>query len=139
MSREVKTYFAKQVMITIGSLVVDGAQDGDFVSIEPNGDGITRRVGAYGDVVRSVSPDETANISLTLFHQANGIQFCLDQFRKDQAGEDGTFSITIHDLTGGLLFNAETAWVVKPPTRSFGLEHPALEIPIATGAATWTH
>ena len=45
MSSKVRTYNPKEVVIACGSHIVTGIADDSFISIEANGDGITKKVG----------------------------------------------------------------------------------------------
>ena len=66
MAGRVKTYNPKEITISLGTHIVTGYGEDSFVTIEANTDGITKKVGCDGEVVRSISPDHTYNISLTL-------------------------------------------------------------------------
>jgi hypothetical protein len=133
----VKTYDCKQVRIVLGPHMVEGLSDGTFVSIEANGDGITKKVGCDGEVVRSIDPDSTAKITMTVLYGSDTVGFCQEQYDKDHKTGDGTFMVQITDPKGGLIFSAQDGWVTKPPTREFGKEASDREIEIDTGEATW--
>ena len=59
MSSKIKTYNPKEVIVTCGTHIVTGYADDSFISIEPNGDGITKKTGCDGEIARSISPDNT--------------------------------------------------------------------------------
>ena len=63
---KVSTYSPKQVTVALGNHIVSGYAEDSFVSIEPSGDGITKKVGCDGEIVRSVSPDDTFTVKLTV-------------------------------------------------------------------------
>ena len=132
-----KTYDPKKVLISFGSHAVTGTAEDSFVSIEPSGDGITKKVGCDGEVVRSIDPDRTAKITLTVLIQSPTVAWAQQQFDRDRETGSGTFPVQIKDLKGGLIFSASEAWIVKPPSREFGKEAPNREIEIDTGNATW--
>ena len=132
-----KTYDPKKVLISLGSHAVSGYSDGTFVSIEANGDGISKKVGCDGEVVRSIDPDGSAKISLTLLQTSPTIAFCQQQYDKDRATGNGTFGVLVKDMKGGLIFSAKEGWVVKPPNREFAKESTDREIEIDCGEATW--
>jgi len=134
-----KTYSAKQVLASLGSHAVQGPADGDFLSIEPNSEGFTRTVGAYGDVVRSISPDETYTITLTLLVQSPTVKWCQERFDFDRATGDGMFPVLINDMKGGVIFSAEHAWIVNSPTISYGIESSTREITIHTGEGKYRY
>ena len=136
---DVKTYSSKQVLISLGSHPVTGPADGDFISIEPNADGVTKVVGAYGEVVRSMSPDETFNITLTLLMQSPTVKWCQEQFDKDRKTGDGLFPMLVKDMKGGVIFSTEQAWIANSPALSYGIEASTREISIQTGSGTYKY
>lgn len=66
MSSKIKTYNPKEVTVAAGNHIVTGFADDSFISIEANGDGISKKVGCDGEIVRSVSPDNTYKIKIVL-------------------------------------------------------------------------
>ena len=58
-----QTYNPKKISMSFGTHMPTGYADDSFVSIEPNGDGITKKVGCDGEIVRSVSPDDTYDMA----------------------------------------------------------------------------
>ena len=54
MSSKIKTYNPKEVIVTCGTHIVTGYADDSFISIEPNGDGITKKTGCDGEIARSI-------------------------------------------------------------------------------------
>jgi DNA-binding protein YbaB len=131
-----KTYDPKKILISLGSHTVTGYSDGTFVSIEANGDGISKKVGCDGEVVRSIDPDSSAKVTLTLLQTSPTVAYCQAQYEKDKATADGTFPLLVKDLKGGMVFSAKDAWVVKPPNREYGKEPTDREISIDCGEAT---
>ena len=132
-----KTYDPKKVLISLGTHSVTGYSDGTFVSIEANGDGVSKKVGCDGEVVRSIDPDNSAKVSLTVLQTSPTVAYCQRQYDKDRATGNGSFPILVKDMKGGLIFSSAEAWVVKPPNREFGKESSDREIEIDTGEATF--
>jgi len=132
-----KTYDPKKVLISLGSHPVSGYSDGTFVSIEASGDGITKKTGCDGEVVRSIDPDGSAKITLTVLQTSPTVAFCQQQYDRDRVTGEGTFPVLVKDMKGGLIFAAQDAWVVKPPNREFGKETNDREIEIDCGEASW--
>lgn len=128
------TYNPKQVLISLGAHAVTGYSDGTFVSIEASGDGITKKTGCDGEVVRSIDPDDSAKMTLTVLQSSSSVAFAQAQYDKDRATGEGTFPVMVKDLKGGLLFSAADGWVVKPPTREFAKESTDREIEIDCGS-----
>ena len=132
-----KTYDPKKVLISLGTHAVSGYSDGTFVSIEANGDGISKKVGCDGEIIRSIDPDWSAKISLTVLQSSPTVAFCQEKYVKDRETGDETFPVLIKDLKGGLIFSASDGWVVKPPTREFAKESSDREIEIDCGEAEY--
>lgn len=132
----VKTYNPKEVIVAVGSHIVTGFADDSFISIEANGDGITKKVGCDGEVARAISPDDTYKIKLSLLQTASSNSFFQNKFQQDRATGDGLFPILIKDLKGGMVFSSDAAWVTKPATRGFGKDTSNREWDLETGSAT---
>ena len=135
-----KTYSSRHVLITLGYHEVTGTADGDFISIEPHGEGSSKIVGADGSVAFGVDPDWTATMTITLMQTSDSIAWASERYSKDQkTGIKEFFPAMVHDLSGTLLFHAEYATISNQPTRSFtkGAPTGAVDIIIATGDATW--
>lgn len=132
---QVKTYNPKQVTVALGNHIVTGYAEDSFISIDPNGDGITKKVGCDGEIVRSVSPDDTYVVKLSVLQTSDTNSYLQGRLDLDMKSGDGMFPILIKDLKGGFVFSAETAWAVKSAPRSFGKEAANREWEIHTGAA----
>ena len=135
---QVKTYNPKQVIVTCGVHIVTGFAEDSFVSIEANGDGITKKVGCDGEIVRSISPDDTYVVKLSLLQTSPTNSYLQKRFAKDQKDGDGLFPLMVHDLKGGLLFSTEAAWVAKAAARAFGKEAANREWELQTASCNLT-
>ena len=135
----VKTYNPKNLYISIGNHRISGYAEDSFVQIAPSTEGFTKKVGCDGEVVRSVSPDDTYVITLVLLQTANDNAYLQNQYNNDQQTGDGIFPISIKDEKGKLLFNAEQAWVSKPATRAYGREAGNREWEIQTGSGSFAY
>ena len=134
----VKTYAAKEVTISMGRHMASGVADDSFVSIEPAGDGITYKYGCDGEIARSATPDDTYFVKLTTLQTSDTNSYLQNQFNIDMATGEGMFPILIKDLRGGLVLQADQAWVTKPASRVRGKETNNNEWEIQTGVATLT-
>ena len=132
-----QAYDPRQLMIAFGAHIPGGFPDGTFLTIERHGDGVRKIVGADGSVARSVDPDKTATLTLTVRWDSDTAAWAQNQYDKDNQSGEGTFSVLVKDLRGGLVFSAEVAWIEQPPNDEFGFEMSDREIVIATGEATW--
>lgn len=52
-----KTYDPRLVTMSFGSHIVTGFADDSHITIEANGDGITKKVGCDGEVARALPTD----------------------------------------------------------------------------------
>ena len=133
----IKTYNPKEIVITLGTHIVTGYADDSFVTIDPNGDGVTKKVGCDGEVVRSISPDGTY-IKLAVLQYSPTNSYLQNAYARDRKTGNGMFSILIRDLKGGLVFSSEAAWPAKPASRGFGKESANREWEIHTGEGNLT-
>ena len=86
---KVKTYNPKEVIASLGSHIVSGWADDSFITIDPNADGVTKKVGCDGEVVRSVSPDDTYIVKFSLLQTSETnsfLQGCVARDRKTGNG-----------------------------------------------------
>lgn len=132
----VKTYNSRQVTISLGTHAVTGLADDSFVTIEPLGDGVTSKSGCDGEVARAIDPNEQYSVKLTLLQTSNSNSFLQAQYNADKATGAGEFPILVKDLKGNFVFSADSAWVVKPPSRAYGKETNNREWELQTGQAT---
>lgn len=138
MADAIKTYNPKEVVVACGTHIVSGYADDSFISIEPNGDGITKKVGCDGEIARSISPDNTYKVKITLLQNSDSNSFFSNIADYDRATGNGLFPILIKDLRGGLLFATEAAWVVKKSPATRGKETNNREWEIDTASAVMT-
>jgi hypothetical protein len=133
---EVKTYNPKKVTVSFGSHIVTGYADDSFITIDPNGDGITKKVGCDGEIVRSVSPDDTSTVKLVLLQTSKTNSWLQNKQSADIANGSGMFPVLIKDLSGSTVFKTAYAWVTKPASRGFGKEANNREWEIHTGSSS---
>ena len=131
----VKTYASKQIIITFGPHTVTGYAEDSFVTIDQNGEGTTKVVGCDGEVARSLSPDKTHTVKVSLLQTSDSNKFFNKVRKLDMETGDGIFPLMITDLRGGLLFQASEAWITKDPTRTYGKTTQNREWQIDTGDA----
>lgn len=131
-----KTYNPKDITIALGNHIVTGYADDSFVTIDPNGGGITKKVGCDGEVVRSIDPDDTYVVKISLLQSSATNSWLQNMNNMDKKTGDGMFPILIKDLKGEMVFSAEDAWAVKPASRGYGKESGNREWEIHTGDGT---
>ena len=138
MAGKIKTYNPKEVTVSCGSHIVTGFADDSFITIEPNGDGITKKVGCDGEIARAVSPDDTYKVKIVLLQTSDSSSFFSRKVDQDRDTGDGMFPILIKDLKGGEVFSTEAAWVVKKSPLNRGKDTNNREWELDTGSATLT-
>ena len=138
MADAIKTYNPKEVVVACGTHIVSGYADDSFISIEPNGDGITKKVGCDGEIARSISPDNTYKVKITLLQNSDSNSFFSNIADYDRATGNGLFPVLIKDLRCGLLFATEAAWVIKKSPATRGKETNNREWEIDTASAVMT-
>lgn len=135
---KIKTYNPKEVVVSLGPHIATGYADDSFISIEPSGDGVTKKVGCDGEIVRSISPDDTYVVKLSLLQTSATNAYLQNKFNQDIKQGDGLFPMLVKDLKGGLLFSTDAAWPAKPAARGFGKESANREWELHTGSAVIT-
>ena len=135
---KIKTYNPREVTVALGSHIVSGFADDSFVSIDPNGDGVTKKVGCDGEIVRSISPDDTYIVKLSLLQTSDTNSFLQERLAKDRKDGSGMFPIIVKDLKGGLVFSCDAAWPKGPASRGYGKEAGNREWELHTGSGTLT-
>lgn len=135
---KIATYNPKKVTISLGNHIVTGFADDSFVTIDPNGDGVTKKVGCDGEIVRSVSPDDTYIVKLSVLQTSPTNAWLQRMFAADVENGTGMFPILVKDLSGSTVFKAAQAWPAKPASRGFGKESSNREWELHTGSGTLT-
>lgn len=126
MPQDVQTYDASENSLSISAISIDsGFADGEFVSIEPQTEDFTDKIGTDGSVARSKSNDQRATIKVKLLQTSDG-NTRLTALRTlalngPNGADVGAFALRDR-TTGVLLAYAAQAWVMKPPTLSRGRE-----------------
>ena len=138
MAGKIKTYNPKEVTVSCGSHIVTGFADDSFITIEFNGDGITKKVGCDGEIARAVSPDDTAKVKIVLLQTSDSSAYFSQMADLDRDTGEGMFPILIKDLKGGEVFSTEAAWVVKKSPLNRGKDTNNREWELDTGSATLT-
>lgn len=110
----VKTYNPKEVNIVFGSHIASGFAEDTFVSVEAHGDGVTYKVGCDGEMNRSISPDGSYVVKLTLMQGSPTNNYLQTRVEKDRKDGNGDFPVMIKDLMGNEKFSSDYAFVVKP-------------------------
>ena len=116
-----KTYDPKKVIVIFGARRLKGMSEDSIVSIKPQGDGLQTYVGADGDVARSLDPDATYEVTVSLNTTSNSNDYLSNMYNYDRETGHGIAPLLIKDLAGTTLFSAPEAWVSNMPEASRGL------------------
>ena len=115
----VKSYNPAEVSVIISGRIMDGFADGTFVSCGRNNDSWALTVGADGEGTRAKSNDRSGRLTLTLLQSSDSNEFLSELDLADELSGTSTFPILVKDASGSSLYEAETAWIVKPPDAPF--------------------
>ena len=126
MSSKIKTYNPKEVIVTCGTHIVTGYADDSFI----------KKTGCDGEIARSISPDNTYKVKLTLLQTSDSNSYFSGMVDLDRDTGNGLFPILIKDLKGGLVFSTEAAWCVKKAPVTRGKETNNREWELDTGDAS---
>lgn len=115
------TYSAKQVYISYGTHTIHGLAEDSFVTIDPNTEGITKKVGCDGEVARAIIPDKTYKVRIVLLQTSASNLYLQTQYHADRESGDGIQALSIRDVKGNVLFQAD-AWITRSASITYGRE-----------------
>jgi hypothetical protein len=116
-----KTYDAKQVVLTWGGVQLSGFPEGTFIGISKATDNVMRKVGIDG-VSRSINNDKTFDVTITLEGTSVSNDYISTIRTLDDATGKGVLPFLMTDLSGSTVFFAESMWVSKDADIDFGNE-----------------
>jgi hypothetical protein len=140
-----KPYNPSQIIAVLVGVPIVGIADGTFLKIAYATDAITHKTGEGGDVVRMVSQDRTALITVTLLASSPSnaaLQAMADADRPRDRSKPAGLGVapsTVKDLNGSVLAQAANSWIVKVPDVEFGKESANREWSIATDDLAMFH
>ena len=121
MRGDVTVYSPKNVLCTMGIHIASGFTEDGFITITPQGDGVTDEAGADGEVVISIPDDPRYEIKLVLQYGSKTNNWLLKQYNNNkQSPGSGLFNMQIKDLGSNPDFTASKAWVSKPAPCAYG-------------------
>lgn len=130
-----KTYDFNSVLVLWGGVELSGFADGESVSITPNADRYSHRVGNDGEPVRSRVNDDTYEVTLRLQAVSPSNAVLLASHALDAAGNSGVVPMAVIDTNGAEIFAASSAYVKRLPNMAFAREDGTREWVISTGKA----
>jgi arabinogalactan endo-1,4-beta-galactosidase len=119
----VTTYDPKRVIITFGGVPIGGFADGTFIQVDPNSESFTKKVGADGEVTRSMSNDNTHTVVITLQQSSLSNQYLSTCKNADRLTGLGMLPLNITDLNGASLFFWPQAWISTDPGWGYAKEN----------------
>lgn len=121
---EPKSYDARDIIITWGEISLEGAGDGDIVTIAYNADNVTLTAGAQGFMVATVSANNSGRVTWSA-SQATPVNDRLSVIAALQRRKGiGLIKKTMQVRhTNGTTLARGLAWIVKVPDTAFGDEH----------------
>jgi hypothetical protein len=129
----VMTYDPKKVIITLGGVPITGYADGTFVQIDPNSETWTRKVGADGEVSRSLSNDNTHTIQITLKQTSLSNAYLRTVMNADKLTGLGMLPLSFTDLSDMEIHFWPQAWVSTEPSTGRAKEETDVQWTIHTG------
>lgn len=133
MSDGVVTYNPKMLVIVYGSREVDGFAEDDMVIIKPLGEGTQIYSGADGSVGRSMDPNQTYEVTIALATTSKTNDYFSNVYNLDRSTGRGILPLTIKDLSGTTVFQANQAWITNFPEHKRGRKIEAQEWVFHTG------
>ncbi|EHR38504.1 DUF3277 family protein [Megamonas funiformis] len=133
MSDGVVTYNPKMLVIVYGSREVDGFAEDDMVTIKPLGEGTQIYSGADGSVGRSMDPNQTYEVTIALATTSKTNDYFSNVYNLDRSTGRGILPLTIKDLSGTTVFQANQAWITNFPEHKRGRKIEAQEWVFHTG------
>lgn len=121
---ESKTYDARDVIITWGEIILDGAGDGDTVTVAYNEDNVKLTAGSQGFMVATVSANNSGKVTWNA-SQASPVNDRLSAVAALQRRKGvGLIKkpIMVKHINGTTLAIGPEAWIVKVPDAAFGAE-----------------
>jgi hypothetical protein len=129
----VGSYDPKKVIITLGGVPIGGYADSTFVQVDPNSETWTRKVGADGEVSRSLSNDNTHTIQITLGQLSLSNAYLRTVASADRLTGLGMLPLSFTDLNTMETHFWPQAWVSTDPSLGRAKETTDTQWTIHTG------
>jgi hypothetical protein len=124
MAAPLKEYNPSEIAMSFAGIPITGYADGEFVTIEPEGDWWNDYVGTDGDVARSRTNDHRVTITFKLaqYSDTNALLSAVMSADRLAPNGAGVGALEIRDLQGTTQLTCAEAWIMGPPTVSFDRE-----------------
>ena len=117
-----RTYSPKDVSITFNGYELSGFAEDEFINADYSGDAATPVVGNDGQVTRSMNPDKSGTVTLTLKSTSPSNDILSGLAIKDRIDGSVVGALMIRDNKGTTLLMGKDAWVQKQPATAFARE-----------------
>jgi hypothetical protein len=125
-----KIYDASEISVSIAGIPIDpgtgpgGYADGEFMTIEWEGDQFTDVVGTDGEVTRSKTNDLRATATLRLMQSsaANAALSALSLLDQKTPNGAGVGAFMVRDRSGLSIHEAAECWIAQMPNATYGRE-----------------
>lgn len=119
-----KTYAATEIALYVGGISIDsGRADGDFLQIAQGEDRWKVKVGADGELVRSLIMNTYAVLTVTLLQTSIGNRILSGIHIIDVSTKGGgAVPVAAKDNLGLDIFASIAGWIVKMPDSTYGME-----------------
>src|SRR5262249_23486922 len=111
-----KTYVPNKVNLAFAGITPTGYQKGTFIKITRTVEKWAQESGAHGDIVRTMSHDDSAMVELTLQASSPSNRELSTLYLRDKRNGTGRGAFSVSDLnTEQTLFAGGEAWIVSTP------------------------
>lgn len=127
-----QTYDPKQNIVTLGVIVVDGFADGDAITVERNGPGVTTKVGVAGEWAFQESADQSGVIRLRLMATAAMNKVLLAQYKAGNL----PVPLSITNVSTAEIEVSASVKIQREPDKAYGAEVGVREWVLVAGELT---
>ena len=118
-NKVVKTYNNKQVSVNFGNINLSGFGNAEFLSVEMNEDQWELFMGVDGTGTRSKNNNLSAKMKISLAQSSDSNAIMQGFWNADQLSNSGVQPFIAKDLSGGSIYTAASAWIMKQPAAKF--------------------
>jgi len=110
-----RTYDPQTVVITVGSVIVSGFGDGDFITVNYDEDRYNVKAGADGEVARAKNANRMGTFEITLSATSAANAELSSIFNLEMlGGADVVVPVSVVDLSGSAQAFASKCWLKNP-------------------------
>lgn len=118
---DVETYIPGDTQVSFAGYELTGYADGTFITVEREEDSFTKHVGSDGEVSRTLNPNQSGTVTLTLKQTSDSNRVLHGLLATDEGDGSGVDVLMVKDnLTNRAM--ATEAWISKPPNMELGKE-----------------